>query len=44
MLQDAYLVDCPGLSGWDLRTFEWEKIPRPIFPVDDIKEWEASIP
>ena len=43
MLKDAYMVDCPGLSGWDLRTFEWKKIPRPIYPIDDIKEWEAAI-
>ena len=44
MLQGTYMVDCPGLSGWDLRTFGWKKIPRPIYPIDDIEEWKASVP
>ena len=43
MLKGAYMVDCPGLSGWDLRTFEWKKIPRPIYPIDDLEEWEALL-
>jgi microcystin degradation protein MlrC len=43
MLKGAYMVDCPGLSGWDLRTFEWKKIPRPISPIDDLEEWEALL-
>lgn len=36
MLRDVIMVDCPGLSSWDLRQFEWEKAPRPIYPLDDL--------
>ena len=43
ILKDVIMADCPGLSGWDLRQFSWEKAPRPIFPLDDISEWKAII-
>ena len=26
----------PGYSSPDLTTFEWKRIPRPIYPLDDI--------
>ena len=35
-------VDTKGISGWDLRTFTFERVPRPLFPLDDIEEWHAK--
>jgi microcystin degradation protein MlrC len=39
----SVLADCPGLSTWDLRQFEWRRAPRPIFPLDDLPEWRALV-
>jgi microcystin degradation protein MlrC len=41
IMKDAYMVDCPGLSQWDLRQFEWKNIPRPIYPLDELSHWSA---
>lgn len=41
ILKDAYMVDSPGLSQWDLRQFEWKNIPRPIYPLDELSDWNA---
>ena len=38
---DVIWADCPGLSGWDLRKFKWEKAPRPVYPLDEMGEWKA---
>ena len=37
----AILADCPGLSPSDLRTLDWSKAPRPLFPLDDLSEWSV---
>jgi microcystin degradation protein MlrC len=42
MMKGAIMVDGLGLSGWDLRRFKWEKVPRPLFPLDEISEWRAT--
>lgn len=41
ILKDAYMVDSPGLSHWDLRQFEWKNIPRPVYPLDELSDWSA---
>ena len=41
MMKGVITVDTKGISGWDLRTFTFEKVPRPLFPLDDIEEWHA---
>ncbi|MCK7505469.1 MAG: MlrC C-terminal domain-containing protein [Desulfobacterales bacterium] len=41
LYKDVIWADCPGLSGWDLRQFKWVKAPRPLFPLDDLAEWQA---
>ena len=38
---DVIWADCPGLSGWDLRKFKWEKAPRPVYPLDEVGDWRA---
>lgn len=35
-------ANTPGLTQSNLRLFQWNRIPRPIFGLDDIPEWEAS--
>jgi microcystin degradation protein MlrC len=42
MMKGVIAVDTKGISGWDLRTFKFEKAPRPLFPLDDIDEWHAQ--
>jgi microcystin degradation protein MlrC len=32
-------VDSPGMTQSDLTAFTWEHLPRPIHPLDDLKEW-----
>ena len=41
IMQGSVMADCPGLSSWDLRQFTWKKAPRPLFPLDDLPEWQA---
>ena len=41
LYKDVIWADCPGLSGWDLRKFKWEKAPRPLYPLDENVEWHA---
>lgn len=33
-------VDSPGTTG-DLRRLNWTRVPRPIYPLDDLSEWRA---
>jgi microcystin degradation protein MlrC len=42
MMKGVIAVDTRGISGWDLRTFNFEKAPRPLFPLDEIEEWHAG--
>jgi microcystin degradation protein MlrC len=42
MIKGAYMADCPGLSGWDLRQFEWKNAPRPLYPLDEMSGWQAT--
>ena len=42
MIKEAYMADCSGLSGWDLRQFEWKSAPRPLYPLDEISDWHAN--
>jgi microcystin degradation protein MlrC len=34
-------VDSPGLTQSDLTAFEWKRIPRPVYPLDDIRDWQV---
>jgi len=35
-------VDSPGTTQSDLRAFTWERLPRPIYPLDDLPLWTAG--
>jgi microcystin degradation protein MlrC len=39
-MKDLLFADCPGWSG-DLRSFNWTKIPRPMYPFDQDMDWQA---
>ena len=32
-------VDCPGLTSPSLHTFEWTRLPRPVYPLDPETSW-----
>jgi microcystin degradation protein MlrC len=34
-------VDSPGTTQSDLKAFDWRKLPRPVFPLDEIPEWKS---
>lgn len=34
-------VDSPGTTQSNLRDFSWKRIPRPIFPLDELPAWDA---
>jgi microcystin degradation protein MlrC len=36
-------VDCPGLAGWDLKLFDWTKLPHPMYPLDELPQWRAKV-
>ena len=37
--QDVIEVDAPGLTSPMLQRFPWQKMPRPVFPIDDTATW-----
>ena len=37
--RDIIYLDTPGVSSPNLRSFPWQRIPRPIYPLDEF-EWE----
>ena len=36
---EIIMVDTPGAASANLRSMPWERIRRPIYPLDDIKDW-----
>jgi microcystin degradation protein MlrC len=34
-------VDSPGMTQSDLHAFDWVRAPRPLYPLDEIPEWQA---
>jgi microcystin degradation protein MlrC len=32
-------VDCPGLTSPALHTFQWTRLPRPTYPLDEAAAW-----
>lgn len=35
-------VDAPGMTQSDLTAFEWKNVPRPMYPLDDVPDWDAD--
>ena len=36
-------VDCPGLTSPALHTFDWTRLPRPVYPLDEATTWVAPV-
>jgi len=34
--KDIIEVDAPGQASVNMKSFEWTRIPRPMFPIDDL--------
>ena len=37
--QGLIRVDAPGMTQSDLTAFKWKRVPRPMYPLDDLHEW-----
>jgi microcystin degradation protein MlrC len=35
-------VDSPGMTQSNLKAFDWERVPRPIYPLDELPDWGAQ--
>ena len=35
-------VDAPGMTQSNLKAFTWNRIPRPMYPLDDLPHWQAE--
>lgn len=35
-------VDSPGMTQSNLHAFEWQHLPRPIYPLDELAGWQAK--
>ena len=42
MTSEVIRVDTPGATMSRLDDFNWQLLPRPIFPLDDLPEWSAD--
>ena len=41
--EQIYEVDCPGLTSPVLANFNWTKLPRPVYPLDEETNWVPPI-
>ena len=35
-------ADCPGPMNYNVASFPWEQVARPIYPLDEAMEWAAE--
>ena len=35
-------VDSPGMTQSDLTAFQWRHLPRPIYPLDELHDWQPQ--
>ena len=40
--QELIRVDSPGMTQSNLKEFNWKRIPRPIYPLDELADWHAE--
>ena len=40
-ISEVVRVDSPGTTMSHLEKFQWKRIPRPTWPLDDLPEWHA---
>ena len=43
LISEVVRVDTPGMTMSHLEEFEWVQLPRPIYPLDDLREWRAEL-
>lgn len=43
MISEVIRVDTPGMTMSHLEKFEWRQLPRPIWPLDALPEWQAEV-
>ena len=41
LVSEVIRVDTPGMTMSHLEEFDWVRLPRPIYPLDDLREWRA---
>ena len=41
--QGLIRVDAPGTTQSDLTAFEWKRVPRPMYPLDELPAWEPAL-
>ena len=37
-------VDSPGMTQSDLTAFDWKRVPRPMYPLDELRDWQPARP
>lgn len=42
MISEVIRVNTHGATMSQLQDFEWQQLPRPIYPLDELSEWRAS--
>ncbi len=42
MTSQVIRVDTQGATMSSLQDFKWEKLPRPIYPLDELNDWQAE--
>jgi len=42
MTSQVLRADTPGLTTSHLDRLDWARLPRPIYPLDELREWRAS--
>jgi microcystin degradation protein MlrC len=43
MISEVIRVDTPGMTMSHLEQFNWVQLPRPIWPLDALPEWQAKV-
>jgi microcystin degradation protein MlrC len=36
-------ADTPGTTQSDLTALQWKKLPRPIYPLDQVSDWKPEV-
>jgi microcystin degradation protein MlrC len=41
MISEVIRVNTRGATMSELQEFDWHHLPRPIYPFDDLPDWQA---
>ncbi|MEM9422753.1 MAG: MlrC C-terminal domain-containing protein, partial [Pseudomonadota bacterium] len=36
-------VDAPGLTTADIASIPWKSLPRPVYPMDKVDDWQSKV-